>query len=135
MPSAEGPIRVESECGAVAVGRAYLLPPLSSGGASLARPWLRFHTRSSHADYTGSSPHLDRRRGFPSQQQLGASAWDVRRPESEIALAVGDSDVNPGASFKLHGLAGLGALTRKEGLCSRWKLLKRPGTEQVVVPD
>src|SRR5437660_2929602 len=36
--------KVESECGAVAVGRAYLLPPLSSGGASLVRPWLRFHT-------------------------------------------------------------------------------------------
>jgi hypothetical protein len=35
---------VESECGAVAVGRTYLLPPLSSGGASLIRPWLRFHT-------------------------------------------------------------------------------------------
>jgi quinol monooxygenase YgiN len=28
-------LRVESECGAVAVGRTYLLPPLSSGGASL----------------------------------------------------------------------------------------------------
>ena len=35
---------VESRCGAVAVGRTYLLPPLSSGGASLVRPWLRFHT-------------------------------------------------------------------------------------------
>src|SRR5215472_10723999 len=35
--------RVESRCGAVAVGRTYLLPPLSCGGASLARPWLRFH--------------------------------------------------------------------------------------------
>ena len=35
---------VESECGAVAVGRTYLLPPLSSGGALLVRPWLRFHT-------------------------------------------------------------------------------------------
>src|ERR1700750_1405421 len=34
----------ESRCGAVAVGRAYLLPPLSFGGASSARPWLRFHT-------------------------------------------------------------------------------------------
>src|SRR5213082_3193947 len=34
---------VESECGAVAVGRTYLLPPLSSGGALLDRPWLRFH--------------------------------------------------------------------------------------------
>src|SRR4051812_29854018 len=35
---------VESRCGAVAVGRTYLLPPLSSGGALVARPWLRFHT-------------------------------------------------------------------------------------------
>jgi hypothetical protein len=25
-------------------GGTYLLPPLSSGGASLVRPWLRFHT-------------------------------------------------------------------------------------------
>jgi hypothetical protein len=28
----------------VAVGRACLFPPLSSGGALVARPWLRFHT-------------------------------------------------------------------------------------------
>ena len=28
----------------MAVGRTYLLPPLSSGGASLVRPWLRLHT-------------------------------------------------------------------------------------------
>ena len=28
----------------MAVGRTYLLPPLSSGGASLVRPWLCFHT-------------------------------------------------------------------------------------------
>src|ERR1700751_544094 len=34
--------RVASRCGAVAVGRTYLLPPLSFGGASPARPWLRF---------------------------------------------------------------------------------------------
>ena len=34
---------VESRCGAVALGRTYLLPPLSFGGASLVRPWLRFH--------------------------------------------------------------------------------------------
>jgi hypothetical protein len=35
--------RVESRCGAVAVGRSYLVPPLSFGGASLVRPCLRFH--------------------------------------------------------------------------------------------
>src|SRR5450759_616901 len=30
---------VESRCGAVALGRTYLLPPLSSGGAVLVPPW------------------------------------------------------------------------------------------------
>ena len=35
---------VESRCGAVALGWTYPLPPLSSGGASVVRPWLRFHT-------------------------------------------------------------------------------------------
>src|SRR4051812_17898987 len=39
----KGPNLVESRCGAVTVGWAYLFPPLSSGGASLAQPWLRFH--------------------------------------------------------------------------------------------
>src|SRR6476659_1044883 len=34
---------VESRCGAATLGRAYLLPPLSSGGALVVRPWLRFH--------------------------------------------------------------------------------------------
>src|SRR5258707_14467620 len=34
--------RVESGCGAVAVGRACLFPPLSSGGALVARPSPRF---------------------------------------------------------------------------------------------
>src|SRR6266403_1990897 len=37
------PVLVESRCGAVALGRTYLLPPLSSGGASMVPPWLRFH--------------------------------------------------------------------------------------------
>src|SRR5713226_7090658 len=43
MGSSE-PFVVESRCGAVAVGRTYPFPPLSSGGASLVRPWLRYHT-------------------------------------------------------------------------------------------
>src|SRR6266436_6651466 len=45
-PEAVVPTRtrlVESRCGAVALGRTYLLPPLSSGGASMVPPWLRFH--------------------------------------------------------------------------------------------
>src|SRR6266852_3095264 len=39
----QGPLMVESRCGAVALGRTYLLPPLSSGGALVVPPWLRFH--------------------------------------------------------------------------------------------
>src|SRR5258705_13540077 len=35
---------VESRCGAATLGRAYLFPPLSSGGALVVHPWLRFHT-------------------------------------------------------------------------------------------
>src|SRR5216684_8487920 len=35
---------VESGCGAVAVGSVCLLPPLSSGGAQVTLPSLRFHT-------------------------------------------------------------------------------------------
>ncbi len=42
--SADSPEVVESGCGAVAVGSAYLFSPLSSGGASIAEPLLRFHT-------------------------------------------------------------------------------------------
>src|ERR1700693_5431240 len=34
---------VESRCGAVALGRTYPFPPLSSGGALVVQPWLRFH--------------------------------------------------------------------------------------------
>jgi hypothetical protein len=34
----EGSKMVESECDAVAVGRTYLFPPLSSGGALVFRP-------------------------------------------------------------------------------------------------
>jgi hypothetical protein len=34
----QSPLSVESRCGAVALGWAYRLPPLSSGGASMIRP-------------------------------------------------------------------------------------------------
>jgi hypothetical protein len=38
------PLRMGArECGAVALGRACLFPPLLSGGALVAQPWLRFH--------------------------------------------------------------------------------------------
>src|ERR1700681_861129 len=42
-PTLKTALLVESRCGAVALGRTYLLPPLSSGGALVVQPWLRFH--------------------------------------------------------------------------------------------
>ena len=44
----------------MAVGRACLFPPLSSGGALVARPWLRFHT-----------PLIERSRRIPPHCALG----------------------------------------------------------------
>src|ERR1700740_3115936 len=44
MAWAVSSLLVESRCGAVSLGRTYLFPPLSSGGALVAQPWLRFHT-------------------------------------------------------------------------------------------
>ena len=35
--------KVESECGAVALGQACVFPPLSFGGALVVQSWLRFH--------------------------------------------------------------------------------------------
>ena len=43
LRGSEPTLRVESRCGAVAVGCTYLLPPLSIGGALVVQPWLRFH--------------------------------------------------------------------------------------------
>src|SRR6202045_679916 len=66
---------VESRCGAAALGRTYLLPPLSSGGASLVRPWLRFHTplieRSRRISRTALSDKTSRLRPRRAAPTLG----------------------------------------------------------------
>src|SRR5262249_54878983 len=51
---------VESRYGAVAVGRTYLLPRLSSGGASVFRPWFRFHTTLTEPDLLLQEIEIDR---------------------------------------------------------------------------
>jgi hypothetical protein len=57
---------VESRCGAVALGRKYLLPPLSSGGASIVPPWLRFHI-----------PLIGRVEGWRAGRPLGRATFPV----------------------------------------------------------
>jgi hypothetical protein len=55
---------VESRCGAVALGRTYLLPPLSTGGASMVPPWLRFHIPLIEPDRQISRIRLSRLHAF-----------------------------------------------------------------------
>jgi hypothetical protein len=60
----------------VAVGRTYLLPPLSSDGASLVRLWLRFHTHR----VTGGGRPPDVACGFPAPTLLGSGFTGLRAP-------------------------------------------------------
>src|SRR5712691_10210064 len=65
---------VESRCGAVALGRTYLLPPLSSGGASMVPPWLRFHIPLIEPDRQISRIRLsDKTSRFPRPTPSAAS--------------------------------------------------------------
>ena len=64
---------VESGCGAVALGRTYLLPPLSSGGASLVRPWLRFHTH--RVTGGGRPPPVPTERGVRISRTTLFGSW------------------------------------------------------------
>jgi hypothetical protein len=62
---------VESRCGAVALGRTYLLPPLSFGGASMVPPWLRFHIPLIEPDRQISRIRLsDKTSRFRAQRHL-----------------------------------------------------------------
>src|SRR5947208_16339374 len=71
------PILVESRCGAVALDRTYLLPPLSSGDASLVPPWLRFHIPLIEPDVQISrirlSDKTSRLRGGPRFRRVAVS--------------------------------------------------------------
>src|ERR1700687_1572525 len=65
--------RVEWGCGAVAVGRACLFPPLSSGGALVARPWLRFH--SHRVTGGGRPPPVPTERGVRLYRTTLFGSW------------------------------------------------------------
>src|SRR6201988_1782992 len=97
--SREGCLSVESRCGAVAVGRAYLLPPLSFGGASLARPWLRFHTpliepdvQISRIRLSDKTSRLRPRLAAPSRSQAYETVMPVEGREG-ISPALGSPDL------------------------------------------
>src|SRR5258708_7916474 len=74
--------RVESRCGAVAVGRTYLLPPLSSDGALMARPWLRFHIPLIEPDRQISRIRLSESGGIEARTGLRMMPTSPRSPLS-----------------------------------------------------
>src|SRR5216683_2495411 len=77
---------VESRCGAVAVGRTYPLPPLSSGGASLVRPWLRFHTPLIEPDMQISRIRLSDKISRLHPRRAAATLGQAYEPEVPVEV-------------------------------------------------
>ena len=77
---------VESERGAVAVGRAYLLPPLSFGGASLVRPWLRLHTSLIEPDMQISRIRLSDKTSRLLPRRAASTPGQTYEPEVPVEV-------------------------------------------------
>src|SRR3984893_3853768 len=94
---------VESRCGAVAVGRTYLLPPLSSGGASLVQPWLRLHTPLVKPDMQISRIRLSPVPSDLRSRQVDASPWNAVEAERLVEILVWDlAEPNASSSRAAH---------------------------------
>src|SRR5207237_5736583 len=77
---------VESRCGAVGVGRTYLLPPLPSAGASLVRPWLRFHTPLIEPDMQISRNRLSDKTSRLHPRRAAAELCQAYEPEVPVKV-------------------------------------------------
>ena len=73
----------------MAVGRAYLLPPLSSGGASLVRPWLRFHTPLIEPDMQISGIRLSDKTSRLHPRRAAAELCQAYEPEVPVKVREG----------------------------------------------
>jgi len=78
--------RVESRCGAVAVGRTYLLPPLSSGGALVVLPWLRFHIPLIEPDMQISRIRLSDKTSRLRPRHVAAKRGQAYEPEVPVKV-------------------------------------------------
>ena len=108
-------LSVESRCGAVAVGAAYLFPPLSSGGASIAGPSLRFHILLIEPDMQISRIRLSDKTAYLCTRKVIRSSPDnstgpccpgVHRPvvlhitaHATTWVVIDFPNRNPGSSF------------------------------------
>ena len=77
---------VESRCDAVALGRACVLPPLSSGGALVARPLLRFHIPLIEPDMQISSIRLSDRTSRLHPRRAAATLGQTYETEVPVEM-------------------------------------------------
>lgn len=73
----------------MAVGSAYLLPPLSSGGASLAGPWLRFHIPLIEPDWQISRIRLSDKTSRLHPRLVAAARRQADEPEVPVQVRQG----------------------------------------------
>jgi hypothetical protein len=91
---------VESRCGAVTVGRTYLFPPLSFGGASLIRPWPRLHTPLVKPDVRISRIRLSPVPSDLRSRQVDTSRWNAVEAECLVKILVWDLAKPDASSFR-----------------------------------
>ena len=77
---------VESRCGAVAVGRTYLFPPLSFGGALAVRPWLRLHIPLIEPDVQISRIRLSDKTSRLHPRHVAAKRGQTHEPEVPVKV-------------------------------------------------
>ena len=73
----------------MAVGRTYLLPPLSSGGASLVRPWLCFHTPLIEPDMQISRIRLSDKTSRLHPRRAATKLCEAYEPEMPVKVREG----------------------------------------------
>jgi hypothetical protein len=124
----------------VALGRPYLFPPLSSGGALVARPWLRFHTPLIEPDMQISrikcgAPHLMPyvAPGFRVRSRGGILRPDRQRTVSAARHRKMLAFANTINSFSIHP-HGIPALTQDSSTstnfsCESGGVVRLPGAQ------
>ena len=77
---------VESERGAVTVGRACVFPPLSFGGALVARPWFRFHVPLIEPDMQIARIRLSDKTSRLRPRRASATLGQTYEPEVPVEV-------------------------------------------------
>src|SRR6266511_4881181 len=109
---------VESRCGAVALGRTYLLPPLSSGGALVVQPWLRFHIPLIEPDRQISRIRLSDKTSRLHPRHV------VPKPAQAYEPIVGDGRAEGGRG--IFSQLGLSGERRRDGKGRAWCIRTDP---------